>query len=187
MTRIRRARETDKPVGVLTPEKLCALLTDASSDIVPLLAIGAFAGLRSAEITRLDWKEINLDRNFIEVLASNSKTASRRLVTILPNLHSWLKPFRREQGSLTPSHLTGKINAARKAAGIEQWPHNGLRHSYASYHLAKFQNANALALQLGHTTTTKIFKHYREVVSPQEADAYWRIHPPAIDSATQAA
>ena len=29
----------------------------------------------------------------------------------------------------------------RTAAGIEQWPHNGLRHTFASYHLATFGDA----------------------------------------------
>lgn len=178
IARIKKARERDKPVGVLTPKQVTALLTKAAPEIVPMLAIGAFAGLRAAEIARLDWKEINLDRNFIEVTARKSKTASRRLVTVLPNLCSWLKPFRRKEGSLMPSHLSKKVNVARKSAGIESWPPNALRHSYTSYHLAKFQDANALALQLGHTTTKMIFEHYREVVSPQEAEAYWSIYRP---------
>lgn len=178
ITRIRKAKEVDKPIGVLIPKQVRALLTKAVPELVPLLAIGAFAGLRAAEIVRLDWKEINLDRNFIEVTARKSKTASRRLVTIQPNLRAWLKPFRRKEGFLVPARLSEKVNAARKSAGIQSWPHNALRHSYASFHLAKFQDANALALQLGHTTTKLIFEHYREVVSPQEAEAYWSIRPP---------
>jgi hypothetical protein len=36
------------------------------------------------------------------------------------------------------------------------WPHDALRHSYASYHLAKSQNAPALALELGHQSNTLI-------------------------------
>jgi len=69
------------------------------------------------------------------------------------------------------------VNATRKRAGIQSWPHNALRHSFTSYHLAKFQDANALALQLGHTTTGMLFEHYREVVSPEAAESYWSIYP----------
>jgi len=58
-----------------------ALPAAASKEIVAALAIGAFGGLRPAE-----WKEVRLDRSFIEVTAKNAKTASRRLVTIQPNL-----------------------------------------------------------------------------------------------------
>ena len=171
------AKAIDKPPEVFTPEQIRSLLGKASDELIPFIAIGAFAGLRTAELYRLDWKEIHLDRNFIEISAAKSKTASRRLVTILPDLHSWLAPLAKKQGSIIPVNLAGKLKATRKAAGIEKWPANGLRHSFASYHLAKFQDAAALALQMGHTTTAMLFKHYREVVTPEAAEAYWRIVP----------
>lgn len=63
------------------------------------------------------------------------------------------------------------------AAKITQWPPNALRHSFASYHLAHFRDAAQLALELGHTTTEVLFNHYREVVTPEEAEKYWKIGP----------
>jgi hypothetical protein len=59
--------------------------------------------------------------------------------------------------------------SAQHRAGIAKWPTNALRHIFASYHLAKWQDAAALALQTGHTTTAMLFGHYREVVTPEEA------------------
>jgi hypothetical protein len=38
------------------------LLAGASSENLALLAIGGFAGRRTAEIKRLDWKAIDLDQ-----------------------------------------------------------------------------------------------------------------------------
>jgi integrase len=169
------AKVTDKPVEVFTPQQIQRLLQSAEADILPALSMGAFAGLRHAEISRLDWKEIKLDRGFIEVTALTSKTASRRLVTIQPNLKAWLKPLARTQGPVEPPNARKKMDAARARANIDDWPHNGLRHSFASYHLAKYQDAAALALQLGHTTTGMLFAHYREVVSPDAADIYWKL------------
>jgi integrase len=61
--------------------------------------------------------------------------------------------------------------------GIGKWPTNALRHSFASYRLAKFQDAPALALQMGHTATAMLFSHYREVVTLEQAEAYWSILP----------
>jgi integrase len=52
-----------------------------------------------------------------------------------------------------------------------------LRHSFASYHLAHFKNANELALEMGHTNSEMIFRHYRELVQPKEAARYWQITP----------
>ena len=68
----------------------------------PFLAIGAFAGLRSAEIERLDWKNVNLKRGFIEVRAETCKTRARRLVPISDNLRAWLKPFAVPAGPVVP-------------------------------------------------------------------------------------
>jgi integrase len=177
ITKTTKAKVTDKPVEVLTPEQTRRLLESATSEILPYIAIGAFGGLRPAEISRLDWSEVHLDRNFIEVSAAKSKTASRRLVTILPNLKAWLEPLARKEGAVSPPNTRVNVDAARKKAGIDPWPQNGLRHSFASYHLAAHQNAPALALELGHTTTAMLFGHYREVVTPEDARAYWEIVP----------
>jgi integrase len=69
----------------------------------------------------------------------------------------------------------GEIAAREK--NLIPWPHDALRHSYASYHVAKFQDAAALALQMGHTTTKLIFSSYRHRVKQSDADAWWGIMP----------
>jgi integrase len=69
----------------------------------------------------------------------------------------------------------------RKAAGITRWPKNGLRHSFASYRYAKTNDASLVASELGHTTTAMLFNTYRELVSPEEAECYWKISP-AVDA-----
>jgi len=65
---------------------------------------------------------------------------------------------------------------AAKQAGVI-WPKNALRHSFASYHISKFKDAAALALEMGHRTTNLIFSHYREVVTPDKAEDYWQLAP----------
>jgi integrase len=180
IVKISKAKVADAPVEVLTPEQTRQLLDSATPEILPYFALAAFGGLRSAELGRLDWSEIHLDRGFIEVSAAKSKTASRRLVTILPNLKAWLAPLAQQQGPVLPPNPRVKIEAARKNAGITKWPQNGLRHSFASYHLAHFQDAPALALQMGHTTTSMLFAHYREVVAPTDAEGFWKLFPCAI-------
>jgi integrase len=155
------------------------LLKAAPPELVPILAIGALAGLRTAELLRLDWSEINLERGLIEVKADKAKSARRRLVKIEPNLARWLAPYARNTGQIWPRGWRSYHEAAAKLCrdlGLE-WPENGLRHSFASYHLAHFKNAPALALEMGHAGPSMIFNHYREVVSPEQAEAYWGIAP----------
>ena len=81
-----------------TPENITELLTKADNTLRPFLALGAFAGLRMAELQRLDWKEIDLDRGFITVDASKAKTRQRRLVPISDNLKLWLTPCKQTSG-----------------------------------------------------------------------------------------
>ena len=69
------------------------------------------------------------------------------------------------------------LDAIRFAAGLTRWPHDALRHSFASYHLARWNDAAALALQMGHTTTAMIFSHYRRVVKESDAARYWNMFP----------
>jgi hypothetical protein len=65
--------------GIFTPGQMATVLEMAPRDYVPYLAIGAFAGLRSAEIERLDWSEIDFGGRLIHVKAEKAKTAQRRL------------------------------------------------------------------------------------------------------------
>jgi integrase len=177
-----RVREVSDEIGILTPGELCNLLKVASEETIPYWTIGAFAGLRASEIERLDWAEVNLDQRWIKVRARHAKTASRRLVDIQPNLQKWLLPYRGRTGNVAPENLRVKLLEDRKRAAdagtlTRKWPPNALRHSFASYYLARFDNAAKLALQLGHVGQDIIFRHYREVVTRAEANRYWKIAP----------
>jgi integrase len=172
-----KAKVVDSPPGILTVQQTARLLESASRELLPYVAIGAFAGLRRAELERLDWSDVHFDADLIEVTARKSKTARRRFVKMQPNLREWLLPVRKHSGQVTPDNFENQLGAAREAAGITQWPDNGLRHSFASYHLAHFKNAAELALEMGHTNSGLIFNHYRELVRPKEASRYWEINP----------
>jgi len=95
----------DKAPGIFTVDDLRSLLeaaTRIAHDVIPMLAIGAFAGLREAEIDRLDWSEIDLGRGHIDVKATKSKSAKRRIVLIQPNLAEWLRTYAGLTGRVVP-------------------------------------------------------------------------------------
>ncbi len=56
------------------------------------------------------------------------------------------------------------------------WKVNALRHSYASYRLAQIQDAAKVALEMGNSPQM-LFKHYRELVTPDAAGAWFGIVP----------
>jgi integrase len=172
----------DKAPEIFTVDELRSLLeaaTRIAPDVVPMLAIGAFAGLREAEIQRLDWHEIDLARGHIEVKAAKAKSARRRIVSIQPNLAAWLRPYSGMTGHVVPQGARGKLDRVRKAADLTRWPQNGLRHSFASYRLAATHDAPRVASELGHTSPQMLYSTYRELVLPEEAERYWNIAPAA--------
>jgi hypothetical protein len=56
------------------------------------------------------------------------------------------------------------------------WKHNALRHSFISYRVAQTQSVAQVALEAGNSPSM-IFKHYRELVQPKEAKAWFAIAP----------
>jgi integrase len=87
-------------IEIFRPDEMTKLLEAAEPALIPFLTIGAFAGLRHAELQRLDWADMRLDDGFIEVKVGKAKTASRRLAPILDNLKRWLTPLRKAGGPI---------------------------------------------------------------------------------------
>lgn len=161
---------------IFTPLEIAKLLAAASPDFLPCLAIGAFAGLRSAEIERLEWSDIDLAGLHITVGADKAKTASRRVVPIHDNLAAWLAPYAGHRGKVWIGGWLYKIQQdTAKAAGVK-WKANALRHSYATYRLAQNQNAAQVALECGNSPQM-IFRHYHELVKPADAVKWFNLKP----------
>ncbi len=85
------------------PREIRRLLATTTADFLPGMAIGAFAGLRSAEIERLTWQDVHLAEGHIVVGKDKAKTASRRVVPLAANLASWLTPHAAWTGNETIS------------------------------------------------------------------------------------
>ena len=165
--------------GVLNPEQFARLLENASPETLPYWAIGGFAGLRSAELGRLEWSDIDFERGLVEVTRGKSKTAARRHITIRPALAAWLTPYRGlVTGKVCPPNLRKLLKADRVRAGIIDWPPNALRHSFASYCLEYFKRPGELTVEMGHVDEALVSRFYRRRVRPEAAQAWWNIMPP---------
>jgi len=169
-----KTKATD--VEIFEPEDFQKLLLVAPRRLVPLLAIGGFAGLRAAEISRLEWKAVDLKRRIIELRAGQAKTASRRIVPISDNLAAWLELVDREGKVIPDKDLFRQTTALAKKQGLG-WPRNVLRHSFISYRVAQIQDVNQVALEAGNSPNI-IFKHYRELVTEEAAGEWFSIGPP---------
>jgi len=181
-------------VDIYSPVEIARLLAAASPDFLPALAIGAFAGLRSAEIERLEWADVDLAGRLITVGAARAKTATRRVVPIHDNLAEWLQPYASRKGKVWPGsddmlYRAQEATAAATAVEADEassvkaqkpvaWKANALRHSYASYRFAQTGDAGRVAGELGNSATV-IHRHYRELVKPVDAERWFSVKPEA--------
>jgi integrase len=171
----------------MSPEQVASVMATAEQtdpEIVPRLAIGFFAGLRSCELDRLTWAAVKLAEGIITV--THTKTSSGHMqsiprhVTISDNLGKWLEKYRKEADDPIGPHgkrLSSKRSAMAKVSGIAMIE-NGARHTFATMHMAKHRNADALAAELGHMQGVRVlFRHYRGLATAAQAEAFWAIAP----------
>jgi hypothetical protein len=83
------------------------------------------------------------------------------------------------------ANSANQITKVSEDSGVA-WRHNALRHSFVSYRLAIVKNENQVAMEAGNSPQM-IFNHYREVVTPEQAAAWFAISPPLPKAAAAAA
>ena len=193
---------------ILTAEMVQRLLdaaTRLAPDLVPVLALGLFAGARPDEALKLRWEDIGESVYFSPTI---TKTRDVRHSDISPALTAWLAPHRRAGGSLAPTNYRRKLEDVRVAAGLSRrdriegktikrqrgyalvndqravsgavlgWGHDCLRHSFGSHYFALNDAAKTIA-QMGHAERdyATFFNHYRACVTKKDAAAFWAVRP----------
>jgi integrase len=161
--------------AVLTVDQAKALGAEIAArhrPMAPYLALTLFAGVRPHEARRIHWRDVDLERGLLTVDAAASKVRQRRLVKLPEAARAWLALG----GELPPGrNFRRRWMAARAAAGLREWPRDVLRHTAASYLVAEL-GARAAAELLGHSEGV-LFRHYRELVTPEASRAFWSLRP----------
>jgi integrase len=167
------------------------------SDIIPYLAICAFAGIRPKEATRITWADIDWEDNIISVRRSKAKTGGCRHIELHPTLRAWLLAARPANAApsdtLAPATCaTAKIRNLRRRCGYgtdKEWQNDCLRHSYATFYLkAQLGNITQLQLNMGHRSTQLLYSRYVNMAGTTRAMAqeWWSILPPTSSPAPTA-
>ena len=161
------------------PRELAALLESADDTLRPLLAISGLAGLRTAELLRLDWADVWRVPGHIEITAQKSKTRQRRLVEVVPALATWLEPYRNiASGKLWSFHEITFQEHFRDLCELAKVTRksNGLRHGFCSYHFALHSNENLTAAQAGNSPAM-IHSNYKGLATRAEAEKWFNVKP----------
>ena len=151
--------------------------------------LGFFAGIRSAEIIRAKWCDIDIEENFIRIPVPKGLTngGKPRIVELEPNAIAWIRLFwngQKQKNDLIvndPRKLTKWKKQHLSPQGLS-WGndenHNVMRHTYATMHVAAFRNASSTALNLGHGRFSETLdKYYKGLATRGDAEKYWKIYP----------
>jgi len=150
--------------------------------LVPYFALATFAGLRPAinggEITRIaklknQERIIDLQAGVFRITPELAKTRDVRQIMIQPCLRAWLTRYPIARFPIIPPNACNLLGQVRRKFAIG---HDALRHAFVSMHVAKFRSMGDTALQAGNSEAI-IKKHYLNLVSPDEADAFWKLVP----------
>ena len=166
-------------ITVAEVEAMMRAVQEHDPSMLPPLAIGFFAGVRTNELQKLDWSNVNLADGRITIPPSIAKKRSVRHIDIAENLAAWLAPYRKDSGPVAPNGGTWRyrFDKVREKATVKRWPHNAMRHCFATFYLLKTDDANKTALQLGHRDTDLLFNHYRGLATREDAARFWAIRP----------
>lgn len=173
-----KARKAAPPLGVLSILDFKELLQRAVAidpSVIPYLAVGAFAGVRPYETLRLVPDKFK--SHYIMLDASVTKTANARTVEIRPNLRAWLEAYPFAVPSTDISAVNKRVRKLCQIEPVIQWPHDCLRHSFATYAYELTKEANLISAEMGHAGTAVFFKHYRALAIPGDGKKWFAIMP----------
>jgi integrase len=211
--RIELARQTESEPHVLSVEACERLLTAAmdglgkvydrkTGDFIegrpvyrPLLgyvSLAMFGGIRPEELSRSGRAALDLESAVFIVHANvakpgRGKTRRRRVVELAANAVAWLRVWNEQCPGdwILPKSFGPRWEELRRKAECWPWPHDALRHTFATMHYAAHQNETLLKAQMGHSRgEDTLFQHYRAVQLPDGqmvtkamADRFWALLP----------
>jgi integrase len=189
VSRLDFAERKRKEIETIPADKVQAMLARALENDLPLLpylVLGFFAGIRpDGELQKLKWDDVKTSEKTIVIRPEVSKTNRRRFPKISANAAAWLDAYWHHGGQFegkvtqyTDSELREHRKTNWKAAGIEKWIQQGMRHTFCSNWLAFHKNVDELVLQSGHDSVDTMWRNYHAGVPEAEAEKFWAIMPP---------
>ena len=159
-------------------------------ELIPFLAMAGFAGVRRSELVReyaedqvLKWEDVDRQKHLITVRhevakQTSRKMGNRRFIPMEAALRHWLGPYRKKEGLLVPlvdSAVRRRVKKLCLHSKVNP-PNNALRHSYASYWLARSskEGLGELSKRMGNSEAV-CKRHYLETLTREEGKSWFAL------------
>jgi integrase len=166
----------DKRTRVISRDEEAALLLacDAKSEkldrqylthLRPFIICGIDTGMRSGEMFKLQWRDVNLDARTIRVVASNTKTEQARTVPVTARLHAELLNLWEASAESPDASVFGLTRIKRgwrslcKLAGVYDATPHCLRHTCATRLIESGMPIAQVSRILGHSDVRTTFRY----------------------------
>ena len=110
-------------------------------------------------LRRSNRETFSLEDQVVTIRSEVSKTRTRRFVALSENAVEWLKlcPTKSPSTRIVPFSFNvlrkkGRANWLNAREGKMNWIHQGMRHTFCSCWLAKYEDVNKLLLMSGHSS-----------------------------------
>ena len=139
-------------------DDLIAACSGRRAHIKPIIICGLDTGMRSGEIIKLVWADIDFARKLIKVKAFNTKTGQERWLALTPRLEAELLSLYEQSPKDADALVFGISDNFKKAfmksrqvAGLPDVRFHDLRHTFASRAVKQHIPIATVGKTLGHT------------------------------------
>ncbi len=179
---LRAPQLQETEIQPLTTPELSRLLRAARAPehraCMAALGLMLWAGVRPAEVARLQWDDIDEEEGVIALRPRHAKTGGARHITLHPVLAAWLREAdARREGPICPPCWPLRWKRLRHAACLTPWRQDVLRHTFASYHIKQWHDYARLQLEMGHRSAELLRTRYLSMRGITAADAalFWKV------------
>ena len=188
--KVKRSKpDPTKDVEIYTPEEIRILLEGAYAydiDLIPILVLGSFLGLRPSEAhgegvnrDKLRWESFLWTDKTLPLKGQKVRGNPTRTIPISSNAEKWLEPFKKVKGVVwrqKEAH-SKKLISLRQKTGVRSIA-DGFRHSFCSYRIRIVGNdLNKVAYEMGNSPR-EIIDSYRRDVTDLNAKEWFSVLPP---------
>ena len=175
-------------IHILTAKQLRRLFVATMRlhpELLPLIAIEVFAGVRPIESEKIRWENVDMEDGILTVPDAIAKTRIGRHIEMHQTLKDWLEWHRsrggKTDGMICPHpHMTLRryLRQIRQRAGLIPWHQDVLRHVFASASLASdWRDIGKLCLELGHSSQKMLHRHYARSMRRKDGLAIFQVRP----------
>lgn len=170
---IETPRVTESPIIPLSLPEIerleAAARTPEHRDMQLSLHLMLYCGVRPTEVRRIDpVRDIDWAHRQVLIRPQTSKTGGGRIVPLRKAAR-----IRRDCRQTIPANWGRRWRRLRRSAQFTHWQADVCRHTFASYHAARFRDLPALQLEMGHRDLSLLRTRYLSPVPPRVAAVFW--------------